>query len=161
MKPNIFCKLPSFASSSFYGLDELHLFGQGIAKFIRLLIVKVNQAPSENTTVFGKSSDGSFNMSNYTFKLSKKQLEDVGNCIEASRGKIPVSFQGSWDNLVKKIDGARAVDFLDFLLYVVPTLIVPLFTKLDVRRALLFLVRGCAIGLQWETNESLIQEMEK
>ena len=125
MKPNIFCKLPSFASSSFYGLDELHLFGQGIAKFIRLLIVKVNQAPSENTTVFGKSSDGSFNMSNYTFKLSKKQLEDIGNCIEASRGKIPVSFQGSWDNLVKKIDGDWAVDFLDFLLYVVPTLIVP------------------------------------
>ncbi|KAI9327116.1 hypothetical protein BD770DRAFT_334516 [Pilaira anomala] len=159
--PNIFCKLPSFASSSFYGLDELHLFGQGIAKFIRLLIVKVNQAPLENTTVFGKSSDGSFNMSNYTFKLSKKQLEDVGDCIEASRGKIPVSFQGSWDNLVKKIDGARAVDFLDFLLYVVPTLIVPLFTKVEVRRALLFLVRGCAIGLQWETNESLIQEMEK
>ena len=88
-------------------------------------------------------------------------MTDVGKCIEMSRSKIPVSFQGSWDNLIAKTDGARAVDFLDFLLFVVPTLIVPLFRSAPVRRALLNLVKGCAIALQWELTDSNINEMEK
>ncbi|KAI9327957.1 hypothetical protein BD770DRAFT_334331, partial [Pilaira anomala] len=159
MKPDIFTKLPTFLSSSFHVLDELHALGQGIARFVHEMVVKVNQNP-KMTNFYSKNADGSFNSIEYTFKLNTRQLENVGTCIELSRSKIPVSFQGSWDNLIAKVDGARAIDFLDFLLYVVPTLIVPLFSKAATRKALLCLVRGCAIALQWEINENLIIEME-
>ena len=136
MKPDIFTKLPTFLSSSYHVLDELHCFGQGVSRFVHEMIVKVNQN-RKLTTFYSKKADGSFNTADYTFKLNAGQLENVGKCIELSRNKIPVSFQGSWDNLIAKVDGARAIDFLDFLLYVVPTLIVPLFSKAATRKALL------------------------
>ncbi|KAG2193951.1 hypothetical protein INT47_003521 [Mucor saturninus] len=154
---NLFSALPFFCGSSYYGLDEMHLLGQGIGRFIFDVIVKVNQS---NDTSYYSKKKGNFNKDAYTFKVSKKQLELVGDCITKSRANIPVSFQGSWDNLLSKIDGARAIDFLDFLLYVVPTLLVPLFEKTSVRKALLMLSRGCAIALQWELTDSLVQKME-
>ncbi|KAG2191239.1 hypothetical protein INT47_012016, partial [Mucor saturninus] len=154
---NLISALPSFCGSSYYGLDEMHLLGQGIGRFIFDVIVKVNQ--SSDTSYYSKKQ-GNFNKDAYTFKVSKKQLELVGDCITKSRANIPVSFQGSWDNLLSKIDGARAINFLDFLLYVVPTLLVPLFEKKSVRKALLMLTRGCAIALQWEQTDSMILEME-
>ncbi|OAD75291.1 hypothetical protein PHYBLDRAFT_64218 [Phycomyces blakesleeanus NRRL 1555(-)] len=43
----------------------------------------------------------------------------------------------------------------------VPTLLVPLFSKAATRKALLALVKGCSISLQWNLNEELIVEMEK
>ena len=137
MKPDIFTKLPTFLSSSFYVLDELHALGQGLSRFVHEMVVKVNQNP-KMTNYYTKNADGKFNSADYTIKLSTTQLENVGKCIELSRCKIPISFQGSWDNLIGKVDGARAIDFLDFLLYVVPTLIVPLFSKVAVRKALLY-----------------------
>lgn len=46
-------------------------------------------------------------------------MEIVGKMIEESRKNISIAFQGSWDNLIAKLDGARAIDFLDLLLYVI------------------------------------------
>lgn len=150
--------LPSFSGSSFYGLDEMHLLGQGIGRFIYDIIVKVNKT---NDTSYYAKKQNIFNKDGYTFKVPKAQLDLVGACITSSRASIPVSFQGSWDNLIEKTDGARAIDFLDFLLYVVPTLLVPLFPRTAVRKALIMLSRGCAIALQWELTGPLIQEMER
>ncbi|KAI8969555.1 hypothetical protein BDB01DRAFT_732242 [Pilobolus umbonatus] len=157
--PSIFSLLPTFNGSSFFGLDEMHLLGQGMGRFLVELIVEVNKSP-RNSHILHGVKDGASNMDGYTFKVDHQKLAAAGKMIEESRRKIPVSFQGSWDNLISRTSGARAIDFLDFLLYVVPTLIVPLFEDKNVRLALLKLVRGCAIALQWELTEGLIREME-
>ena len=138
----------------------MHLLGHGIGKLIHKLIVLSNTT----TTVsryYVKNAVGSYLKDRYTFSLKKRDILLAGKCIELSRSKIPVSFQGSWDNLLHKTDGARAIDYIDFLLYVVPTLLVPLFAKAATRKALLALVKGCAIALQWDLNEAMIVEMEK
>jgi hypothetical protein len=139
----------------------MHNLGQGIGRLMIKLIVDVNRHPNQKHSYYHKYEDGSANITGYTFKASFKDLESAGNMIQESRKLIPTSFQGSWDNLIAKLDGARAIDFMDFLLYVVPTLIVPVFTRQKVKSALLDLVRGCSIALQWELTENLIIEMEK
>lgn len=138
----------------------MHLLGQGIGRFILELIVAVNKSPDSQHIFHYTSEDGTPNTAGYTFKAKYQELLQAGRLIETSRGNVPVSFQGSWDNLILSTKGARAIDFLDFLLYVVPTLLVPLFKETKVRTALLNLVRGCAIALQWKLNDRLIHEME-
>lgn len=139
----------------------MHNLGQGIGRFIIKLIVNVNRHPNQKHSYHHKFADGSTNISGYTFKAPFKDLEIAGNMIEESRKNIPIAFRGSLDNLIAKLDDARAIDFLDLLLYVVPTLMVPVFTRQKVKTALLDLVRGCSIALQWELSENLIVEMEK
>lgn len=158
----MFTKLPTFTGSSFFGLDEMHLIGQGVARLFYGLVVTANLSPNnQKKNCFYKYPDNTYNKQQYTFLIPKQELINAGHCINISRCNIPVSFQGSWDNLINKIDGARAIDFIDFLLYVVPTLIVPLFARADVRKAVISLVRGCAMALQWEFTNSQIIEMEK
>lgn len=105
-------------------------------------------------------ADGSKSTNDYPFYISKQKLKLIGESIAKSRKFIPTSFQGSFDDIITKTDGTRAVDWLDFLLYIVPTLIVPYLPNEGVKRALLALVKGCSIALQWEITEQLINEME-
>ncbi|KAI8968632.1 hypothetical protein BDB01DRAFT_733094 [Pilobolus umbonatus] len=151
VSPTIFASLPTFCGSSFFGLDEMHLLGQGIGRFVLKLIV-----PKYNVSFRPRNVDKA-----YTFFVDKKELEAAGHQIKESQKHIPTSFQGSWDNLIQKVDGARAIDFIDFLLYVIPTLIVPLLEGEIVKKVLLSLVRGCSIALQWDLTESLITEMQE
>jgi hypothetical protein len=132
-----------------------------MGRLVHSLVVNVNKDPKNNSSFFYKRGDGSTNEAVYPFKISKQKLIEIGKCIQNSRAKVPVSFQGSWDDLCDKIDGARAIDFLDFLLYVVPTLIVPLISRPVAKKALVALVRGCAIAEQWKLTEGLIVEMEE
>jgi hypothetical protein len=79
-----------------------------------------------------------------------------------AKGKfIPVSFEGSFEDIIGNTEGVRAVDWLDFLLYVVPTWVVPLIEGTACKKALLSLVRGCSIALQWDLTEQLIEEIDK
>lgn len=133
----------------------MHLIGHGIGRMIHDLIVNPKNSPK-----YYHNRDAA-NKSKFTFLVDPTALRNAGICIERSRKTIPVSFQGSWDNLLAKTDGARAIDYIDFLLFVVPTLLVPLFDRVEVRSALLNLVKGCAIALQWNLTESLLVVMEK
>ncbi|CAO3631617.1 unnamed protein product [Mucor hiemalis] len=118
------------------------------------LLVKTNQGREPIFFLNAASKD------KYPFAIDKKQQLAVGKSIDASRAHIPVFFQGSWDNIIEKLDGVRAVDYLDFLLYVVPTLLVPLLPKNKTRTAVMNLVQGCSIALQWELTEDSIVQME-
>ncbi|KAL0086416.1 hypothetical protein J3Q64DRAFT_1834229 [Phycomyces blakesleeanus] len=156
---NIFARLPTFSGSCFYGLDEMHLIGHGIGKLIYKLVVLSNTESLE--AYWPKSEDGShFLKDRYTFSLKESDVKLAGRQIQYSRSNIPVSFQGSWDNIIDKREGVRAIDYIDFLLYVISTLLVPLFTRQTTRKALLALVKGCSICLQWNLNENMIVEME-
>ncbi|OAD81297.1 hypothetical protein PHYBLDRAFT_161912 [Phycomyces blakesleeanus NRRL 1555(-)] len=58
------------------------------------------------------------------------------------------------------INGTCAVDWLDFLLYIVPTLVMPYLPNRAVKTALLSLMNGCALALQWTLTSELLDEME-
>lgn len=135
----------------------MHLISHGIGKFFYELIT-VDKTGKD--TFYYTNGDKKKITANYPFYINKDQLQLIGAAITNSRNKIPTSFQGSFDNIFAKTEGTRAVDWLDFLLYVVPTLVVP-FLKNDssLRKAVLSLVRGCALAMQWNLTQRTVLEM--
>ncbi|OAD68523.1 hypothetical protein PHYBLDRAFT_172950 [Phycomyces blakesleeanus NRRL 1555(-)] len=116
--------------------------------------------PYQGDKKFYIRPDDTFSTTEYPFFIPRTSLVTIGNCITSSRPYIPVSFQGSFDNVFSKIDGTRAVDWLDFLLYIVPTLVVPFLSNRAVKTAVLSLVKGCALALQWTLTSELLDEMD-
>ncbi|OAD67250.1 C2H2-type zinc finger transcription factor [Phycomyces blakesleeanus NRRL 1555(-)] len=104
--------------------------------------------PYQGDKNFYTHPDDTLSTTEYPFFIPRTSLVTIGNFITSSRPYIPVSFQGSFDNVFSKIDGTRAVDWLDFLLYIVPTLVIPFLSNRAVKTAVLSLVKGCALALQ-------------
>ncbi|OAD74819.1 hypothetical protein PHYBLDRAFT_61130 [Phycomyces blakesleeanus NRRL 1555(-)] len=134
--PSIYIQLSTFSGSSFFALDELHLITRGIGKLVYDLITVTL---TKETKFYYTHPDNTLNTTEYPFHIPRADLVTIGNCITSSRKYIPTSFQGSFDNVFAKIDGIRAVDWLDFLLYLVPTLVVPYLSNRAVKTALLSL----------------------
>ena len=153
--------MTTFSGSTFFGLDELHLIARGIGKQMYELITVANLPAGQDSIFYYTDSNGNKNKEDYPFFVPKKNLKVIGDNITISRKFIPTSFQGSFDNVFSKIDGTRAVDWLDILLYIVPTIVVPYLPNTEVKNAVLSLVKGCALALQWTLTEDLIIEMDK
>lgn len=153
--------MTTFSGSTFFGLDELHLIARGIGKQVYDLVTVANLPSSQMSLFYYTNPNHTKNTESYPFFISKRDLKAIGECISQSRKYVPTSFQGSFDNVIAKTDGTRAVDWLDFLLYIVPTIIVPYLPNSSVKKALLSLVKGCALALQWTLTESLLDEMER
>ncbi|OAD72690.1 C2H2-type zinc finger transcription factor [Phycomyces blakesleeanus NRRL 1555(-)] len=149
-QPSIYTQLSTFSKSSFFALDELHLIARGIEKLVYDLITVTL---TKETKFYYTHSDNTLNITKYPFYKPKANLVTIGNCITSSRKYIPTSFQGSFNNVFAKIDGTRAVDWLDFLLYLVPTLVVPYLPNRAVKTALLSLVKDTSsTGTRFYTN---------
>jgi hypothetical protein len=136
---------PHFYGPSFFGLDEMHLFGQNLAKRIRDYFVpstsKFSVRVSRKPVRF------------YPFALDRGvTLGRVGDDMVRSRSGIPLQhFDGNWGNIVAR-SNARAVGWLVFLLYVVPTLLIPQLVSRDAKKALNNLIMACHISLRWEVR---------
>ncbi|OAD74319.1 C2H2-type zinc finger transcription factor [Phycomyces blakesleeanus NRRL 1555(-)] len=156
-QPSIYTQLSTFSGSSFFALDELHLIARGIGKLVYDLITITL---TKETKFYYTHPDNTLNITEYPFHIPRADLVTIGNCITSSRKYIPTSFQGSFDNVFAKIDGTRTVDWLDFLLYLVPTLVVPYLPNRAVKTALLSLMKGCALALQWTLTSELLDEMQ-
>lgn len=105
----------------------------------------------------GKETDYPFELSNNSFTAIKKSME-------GSRQLIPAScFKGSWlamePNNVKAL--YRSAEWLDWLLYCVPTLIVSQFDDTVVIDGFLNLVRGISLSLQFRITEDDIKQIDK
>ncbi|OAD81231.1 hypothetical protein PHYBLDRAFT_73842 [Phycomyces blakesleeanus NRRL 1555(-)] len=135
-QPSIYTQLSTFSGSSFFALDELHLIARGIGKFVYDLITVTL---TKETKFYYTHPDNTLNTTEYPFHIPRADLVTIGNCITSSRKYIFTSFQGSFDNVFAKIDGTLTVDWLDFLLYLVPTLFVPYLPNRAVKTALLSL----------------------
>ncbi|OAD71059.1 hypothetical protein PHYBLDRAFT_148277 [Phycomyces blakesleeanus NRRL 1555(-)] len=68
--------------------------------------------------------------------------------------------KSSFDNVFSKIDDTRAVDWLDFLLYIALLFVVPFLPNRAVKTAVLSLVKGCALALQWTLTLELLDKMD-
>lgn len=152
--------MPTFSGSSFFGLEEMHLIGRGIGSLMYNLIIVDNDL-KRNCKFFYTRRNGKTSMAGYPFYIPRRQLHAIGQQIAKSRKSIPTSFQGSFKNIISKTDGTRAVDWLDFLLYIVPTLVVPYLRTAAAKKAVLSLVKGCALALQWSLTEEKINEMQR
>ncbi|CEP15408.1 hypothetical protein [Parasitella parasitica] len=87
-------------------------------------------------------------------------LKDIGKQIEKTRSFIPVAFDGAFQDIVQKIRGTRAVDYLDIALYIIPTLFVPEMTNSQAAKAIMKLTRGISLSLQWELTERTLNEID-
>ena len=96
----------------------------------------------------------------YPFFIEKRTMEEIGQQIESTRKYLPVAFEGSFLNIIKQTRGTRAVDYNDFMLYIVPTLIVPKIRTRAAQQAIIKLVRGCSIALQWKLSIDNLNEMD-
>ncbi|KAI8980340.1 hypothetical protein BDB01DRAFT_725312 [Pilobolus umbonatus] len=97
----------------------------------------------------------------YPFLVDGDNLKAAGLSIAGSRSNIPTSFQGSWDDIIQKSSHTRMVDYIDFLLYIIPTLICPIIPNTAARDALYLLSKGCSLALQWRITSYDLVEMER
>lgn len=141
-----FAFLESFHGVAFFGLDEMHFLGHGVAQQFWRLICGEFQSDGDEQHVFA---------------LRALQPETIGQLIEESRGTIPVAFQGTWKNVAKYSRRYRAVDWIDFLMHVAPTVILDNLRHEDTKRAAFSLLRACSIALQWHLTEDDIRQIER
>ncbi|OAD66745.1 hypothetical protein PHYBLDRAFT_70261 [Phycomyces blakesleeanus NRRL 1555(-)] len=156
-QPSIYTQLLTFSRSSFFALDELHLIARGIGKLVYVLITVTL---TKETKFYYTHPDNTLNTTKYPFHISRADLVTIVNCITSLQKYIPTSFQSSFDNVFAKINGTHAVDWLDFLLYLVSTLVVPYLPNRAVKTALLSLVKVCTLALQWTLTSELLNKME-
>ncbi|KAG2209658.1 hypothetical protein INT45_008090 [Circinella minor] len=109
-----------------------------------------------------------FNNSNTPFELDLTARQVIGKLVAESSGLIPSGvFEGTFRDYHTKLRNMRAVDWISFLLYVVPTLVCDMFEiKLgldqsnEVVDALVALVTGCSLALSWEITDDDIVNMK-
>lgn len=147
----IFCELLSFDGPAFFGLDEMHLLGQGLGKTMYDLVT-ISLGKSYNSAMKLVGDDPKLS----PFYIEKNILVKIGQQIERSKTTVPVSFNSKWVDPIKNSGGNRAVDYFNFLLYQLPTSFVPFFQNKRSRKPVLNLVKACQLCLQWSiTTEEL------
>ncbi|KAI8335340.1 hypothetical protein BC941DRAFT_326308, partial [Chlamydoabsidia padenii] len=131
-----FTNLTTFTGPSFWGLDEMHLFGHGHGKLVYNMM------------------NGDFDDQQSIFKLGNGvTMAKVGQAMVDSRSNIPSSFSGNWTDIKKHHSYFRAVDWLDFLLYVFPTLVIPNIINNEAREACKHLATGLLLASKWSIKK--------
>jgi len=107
--------------------------------------------PNSNERFFHK--DNAQNYDKYTFRFKRdffpkgKIIEDISGRINGSRSRIPTTFQGSWTSINRRY--YRGIGWLDTFLNALPSIILWRLEDGDARKALMHLINGCALALQW------------
>jgi hypothetical protein len=153
--PSLFTDLPTFSGVPFFFLDEMHCIAKNIGTLVYSLIDPghFNKFKGDNESMY----------SDYLFAFKDNVdittiMQDINNMIVAARPTIPTNFQGTWDKMPSFY---RAIDFLDYLLYIIPSIVIPLLKFEDAKKALMDLVSGCSIALQWRITSRELTEMDK
>lgn len=144
--------LSTFMGTCTFRIDELHAMSNVSKVFFDLVSDRYNT----RYKVVG-------NAENYPFELSKRDFQRLKQAMNMSRKYIPVgAFQGSWKGADQTNAKSfyRSVDWIEWFLYVVPTLVVPCFEDEQIQKAVLSLVRGCALSMNWEITEDDLTEIE-
>lgn len=128
----------------------MHSVARGIDNLVYELIT-VDKTGEDG--FFHTRPDESKVISSYPFLITKQNLVAIGKVMAKSAWNILTSFEGSFQDLVNKTSGTHAVDWLDFLFCIVPTLIVPLIQSNAAKQAILSLVKDCSLAMQWEITE--------
>ena len=115
-------------------------------------------SPNDNSRFKGSNSlDYSFDL-NVSSGRSTRFFEKIDEYVNNSRKTVPTSFEGNWE---RTKGHNRAVDWLDFLLYILPTIVIQHLKHTEAKDALMNLVYGCSIALQWSISKSEVNKMNR
>ncbi|OAD74956.1 hypothetical protein PHYBLDRAFT_186588 [Phycomyces blakesleeanus NRRL 1555(-)] len=128
-----FSLLDSFSGPFFFALDEMHGICHGIGKQVWGLVCGK----------YGKD---------HPLSLSLAAQKEIGTAMVSTRRSIPTSFHGAWINIATRSGYFRAVDWADFILFVIPTLVAERVRDQAARKALLDLVQTCNLLMSWELS---------
>lgn len=110
---SLFTQLSTFSGPQMFNIEELHLLARGVSsQLFEMLTVDL----AGNNRFFYTDINGDFQVEQYPFFIPKRKLKELGQHIEKTRQYIPVAFDGSFQDIVQKVRGTRAVDYLDFAL---------------------------------------------
>lgn len=129
-----------------FGLDEMHMLGLGISKQLISLI-----------------DGGKRNKKDYThgdLYLGERTTNALFIEMENSLPTIPTVFDGSFRPPISTYT-TRAVDWLDIIRYIIPSLFIPAYETTIAKDALLALVTIIQIALQSNINDELLRLMEE
>lgn len=134
-------------------IDEMHMYSNIAKDVFSMLSPKYNQH-------FKYCGDEL----KYPFELSNAAFVSIKKSMELSRQLIPAgTFKGSWiamePNNVKSV--YRSAEWIDWLLYCVPTLILSQFQDRDVVKGFLNLIRGISLSLQFEITTNDLEEIDR
>jgi hypothetical protein len=155
-------------------LDELHLIGHGIGKHLFDLIT-VSQKKTYNAClpiVYPPAVEDDENEDEeneerrggaelYPFWMEPAKLIQIGELVGESKSTVPVTFASKWVDPIKFSGGNRAVDYINFLLHMLPTCFLPHFTHERAKIPVLKLVKACALALKWELTVQDIADMKR
>ncbi|KAI9245565.1 hypothetical protein BDA99DRAFT_543660 [Phascolomyces articulosus] len=134
---NPFTKLSTYHSPYFFGsAEEFHMIGQNISR--QILAMLKNQHVNADTP----------------FGLPKWQQALIGKAINESHLLMLIGLDGDVRDVFTRSGSSRAVDYIDFLLYVVPTVVYEVLEENECsdRDSLMNLVNGCSLALQLEIS---------
>ena len=114
-----FTDLPTFHGATFFPIDIMHLLGPGIGKQLWSMI------------------QGTYGTENCPLYLSNNNQELIGTRVASSRSLTPSSFSGDCGDISCQSGFYRAVDWIHFVLYIVPTTVLDFFTDSTTRKALI------------------------
>jgi hypothetical protein len=119
----------------------MHLFGQNLARRLREYF---RPYPERNVLPDVETR-------NYPFLLiNNRTMKHVGQDMVLSRPLLAGHFDGNWTDISS--GSSRAVDWLDFLLYALPTLVIPYLQNKKTKEILNNLVIACHLSLRWEVR---------
>lgn len=143
--PSPFCKLPSFHGASFFPIDFMHMLGLGISRqFWNLLSGDYDSANAEHNPL----------------RLSTSSLKEIGRYVAISRSHTPSEFAGHCGDIYTKSGFYRAVDWLHFMQYLVPAIVLEYINDDDARKAVLHLVNIYLIACARVTSEHAIDQLQ-
>ncbi|KAG2217346.1 hypothetical protein INT45_010278 [Circinella minor] len=151
-------KLKSFHGPYFFSIDEMHLLGNNIGHQVWNMICGK----------YGKKAP---------IALKKKYRSAISKGMASACSTIPNTFEGTFINLETQAGYARAVDWIAFMRYILPTLVIEQIDKQqqeakpdykkdsnaikDAKKALIALSKIYCLALQKEINVNEIGMMER
>ncbi|KAG2214179.1 hypothetical protein INT45_009563 [Circinella minor] len=133
-----FSELPTFHGATFFPIDIMHLLGLGIGKQLWSII------------------QGTYVAETCPLYLSNAEQELIGTRIASSRSLTPSSFSGDYGDISFQSGFYCAVDWIHFVLYIVPTIILEFFTDEKTRKALIDLSNIYRYGFSREIDHDEI-----
>jgi hypothetical protein len=127
----------------------MHLIGYGLGKMLFAMFQPIRK----NSYATTKDKRKHLATPGFPFYLDGCDLAKVGEAMALSKPDIPVGhFDGNWDDIVK-YPNARAVDWMNFLLFVVPTLISPSLYYSYTREIVNNLLIAMHLCLSWKVDQ--------
>ncbi|KAI8093610.1 uncharacterized protein BX664DRAFT_111023 [Halteromyces radiatus] len=126
--------------------NRSHLLGHGLAKQLKDLF----GSPNVNEMIPDRNIAGGA-WKKFPFFLDGIKLVNVGEAMLSSRCNIPFDiFGGNWNDIIAR--KGRAMDWMDFLLFVVPTLILSHILDKKAQEVTHDMLLACHLCLRWEVR---------